>query len=96
MHYVAICLDKPNSAKVRLENRSAHLDYLRTHADAIKSCGPFLADDGETMVGSMLIIEADDRTGVDKLLARDPYQKAGLFDSVEVRGWRWVIGSPVN
>ena len=96
MHYVAICLDKPNSHDLRLAHRAAHLDYLRANAKTIKSCGPFLSDDGDTMVGSLLIIEADDRTGVDVVLARDPYRKADLFDSVEVRGWRWVIGCPIN
>ncbi len=96
MHYVAICLDKPDSKALRLENRSAHLDYLRANTDAIKSCGPFLSDEGDAMVGSMLIIEADDRAGVEKVPARDPYHKAGLFNSVEVRGWRWVIGCPIK
>ena len=96
MHYVAICLDKPNKNEVRLTNRTAHLDYLRTNSKTIKSCGPFLSDDGTTMVGSMLIIEAEDRAGVETVLAQDPYRKAGLFDSIEVRGWRWVIGCPIN
>jgi uncharacterized protein YciI len=96
MHFVAICLDKPNSHELRLAHRAAHLDYLRAHSQTIKSCGPFLADDGAAMVGSMLIIEAEDRAGVDAVLAQDPYRRAGLFGSVEVRGWRWVIGCPIN
>ena len=81
MHYVAICLDKPNSNEVRLANRTAHLDYLRSNSKTIKSCGPFLSDDGLAMVGSMLIIEADDRAVVETVLAQDPYRKAGLFAS---------------
>ena len=96
MYYVAICLDKPNSHDVRLANRVAHLDYLRENAHTIKSCGPFLSEDGKAMTGSMLIIEADDRAGVDEVLARDPYRQAGLFGSVEVRNWRWVVGCPIN
>ncbi|HXY90685.1 MAG TPA: YciI family protein [Xanthobacteraceae bacterium] len=96
MHYVAICLDKPNSQDLRLKNRTAHLDYLRANAKTIKSCGPFLSEDGKDMVGSLLIIEAKDRAGVDGVLAQDPYRKAGLFGSVEVRGWRWVVGCPIN
>src|SRR5690606_15406948 len=59
--YVAICLDKPDSQQLRLGNRAAHLDYLRAHADAIKTCGPFVEDDGTTMVGSLLVIDAPDR-----------------------------------
>jgi uncharacterized protein YciI len=96
MHYVAICLDKPDSHELRLANRIAHLDYLRANSKTIKSCGPFLSDDGDAMVGSMLIIEAENRDGVDTVLAQDPYRKAGLFDSIEVRGWRCVIGCPIN
>jgi uncharacterized protein len=95
MHYVAICLDKPDSHELRLANRIAHLDYLRANSQTIKSCGPFLSDD-DAMVGSMLIIEAENRADVDTVLAQDPYRKVGLFDSVEVRGWRWVIGCPIN
>jgi uncharacterized protein len=96
MHYVAICLDKPNGNELRIANRTAHLDYLRVNSKTIKSCGPFLSDDGTAMVGSMLIMEAEDRAGVETVLAQDPYRKAGLFGSVEVRGWRWVVGCPIN
>lgn len=95
MFYVAICLDKPGSQQVRLTNRAAHLDYLRANASAIKVCGPFIAEDG-TMTGSMLVLEAEDRTAVDSILAKDPYRGAGLFDTIDVRAWRWVVGSPIN
>jgi hypothetical protein len=94
MHYAAICLDKPNSLQIRLANRAAHLDYLRAQAATMKVCGPLLADDGETMIGSLLIIEAPDRKAAEAILAKDPYRKAGLFASSELRPWRWVVGSP--
>lgn len=94
MHFVAICLDKPNSLDVRLANRAAHLDYLRAHSKTIKTCGPLLADDGETMIGSMLILDTPNREAADAILAEDPYKKANLFAKTEVRAWRWVIGTP--
>ena len=94
MHFVAICLDKPNSLDLRLANRAAHLDYLRAHSKTIKTCGPLLADDNETMIGSMLVLDVPDRTAADAILAQDPYKKANLFAKVEVRPWRWVIGTP--
>lgn len=95
MHYVAICRDKPDSLHVRLANRAGHLDFLRANAETIKVCGPLLADDGTTMTGSLLIVDAPDRKTVDAILTRDPYRKAGLFESVEVHPWRWVVGKPV-
>ena len=94
MHFVAICLDKPNSLDLRLANRAAHLDYLRKHASTIRTCGPPLDDDGETMIGSMLILDVPTRQAADAILAEDPYKKANLFAKVEVRPWRWVIGTP--
>lgn len=94
MHFVVICLDKPDALETRLANRAAHLDYLRKNEQSIRTCGPLLADDGETMIGSMLIIDAPNRATVDAILAEDPYKQAKLFSSVEVRPWRWVIGTP--
>jgi uncharacterized protein YciI len=94
--FVAICLDKPDSHELRLQNRAAHLDYLRLNSDAIKTCGPFLSEDNKQMIGSLLVIEADNRRAAETLLARDPYRIADLFQSVEVRPWRWVIGAPVK
>jgi len=94
MLYIAVCYDKPDSHALRLANRGAHLDFLRTNATDIKVCGPILADDNETMIGSMLIVEAPDRAKAEAILARDPYRTAGLFGSIDVRPWRWVIGSP--
>lgn len=96
MLFVAICTDKAGSQETRLCNRAAHLDYLRLNAEYIKSCGPFVTDDGMTMTGSMLIIEAENREAVKAVLARDPYQAAGLFETVDIRPWRWVIGSPLS
>jgi uncharacterized protein YciI len=94
--FVAICIDKPNSQELRLANRAAHLDYLRLNADYIKTCGPFVTDDGTAMNGSMLVIEAKDRKTAESVLARDPYRAAELFQTVDLRAGRWVIGSPIN
>ena len=96
MFFVVICIDKPGSEELRLSNRVAHLDFLRLNSEQIKVCGPFLSEDSTAMNGSLLIIEAENKKAVETLLARDPYQEAKLFQSVDIRPWRWVIGSPVE
>ena len=96
MFFVAICIDKPGSEELRLSNRVAHLDFLRLNSEQIKVCGPFISEDGTVMNGSLLIVEAENKKAVETLLARDPYQEARLFQSVEIRPWRWVIGTPVK
>lgn len=44
------------------------------------------------MCGSLLIMEAESRAEVEAWAAADPYAKAGLFQSVEIRAWKRVIG----
>ncbi len=77
MRFVAICFDKADTQELRLTHCAAHLDYLRANAKTIKSCRPFLADDGVNMVGSMLIVEAKNRAEVDTILEQDPTVRPG-------------------
>ena len=93
MHYVVVCHDKPDSLDLRVATREAHLAYVKaTDLVTFHVGGPFLSDDG-TMIGSMLIVEAESRTKVDAFVAGDPYGKAGLFRSVEIRPWKVTVGA---
>ena len=91
MQFVVYCLDKPDHGAVRQANRQAHLDYAAGYGNQIVAGGPLQSDDGEAMVGSMLIIDVADRTAAEAFCAGDPYAKAGLFQSVEVRRWKKVL-----
>ncbi len=91
MHFVIQCLDKADHAHVRADNRPAHVDYLKAHADKIVAAGPLLSDDGEGMVGSALILAFNDRAEAESWAAADPYAKAGLFQSVDIRPWKKVF-----
>ena len=53
--------------------------------------GPLLSDDGERPLGSLLIMEFDDRSQVQAFAEGDPYAKAGLFESVTIRPFRKVL-----
>ena len=91
MKYVLICEDKKDSLDVRLGNRDKHLAYLGELADRVRLAGPMLSDDGESMVGSMLIIEADSAAEIQAIADADPYALAGLFEKVTIRPFRQVI-----
>ena len=58
MLYALICTDKPGALPVRMANRPAHLDYIKSLGDAVVLAGPFTADDGITLNGSLIVIEA--------------------------------------
>ena len=85
------CLDKDGHTQVRADNREAHVAYLKAQGERIVSAGPLLSDDGGSMVGSLLIIDVADRAGAEAFSAGDPYAKADLFKSVDIRPWKKVI-----
>ncbi|MBD1549454.1 YciI-like protein [Roseibium aggregatum] len=93
MLYALICTDKPHSLQVRLDNRPAHIEFLKDLGDGLKAAGPFLDDDGN-MTGSLVIIEASNRDEALAISQEDPYAKAGLFESVEIRPWNWAVKNP--
>ncbi len=89
MLYVLICEDKPDSEALRKSVRNDHLAYLQDFD--VRYAGPMLADDETTMVGSIIVLEAADRTAADAFAAGDPYGSAGLFANVSIRPFRQVI-----
>jgi Uncharacterized protein conserved in bacteria len=94
MLFAVSCIDKPDHGPVRAENRPAHVAFLKANSASVKAAGPYLSDDGEAMVGSLLIVEAESRAALQALLDQDPYAHAGLFAAVEIRPWKWTIGAP--
>jgi uncharacterized protein YciI len=92
MHFVAICLDKPDSLAKRSENRAAHLAFLNEKSEVVKLAGPFLDSAGQPC-GSMLILDCADEAAARAFLSDDPYAKAGLFASVDLRAYKPVIGA---
>ena len=91
MNFVLYCVDKAGHGHVRTENRPAHVDYLKSNLDRLMLAGPMTSDDGTTMLGSVLIIEAADRAASEAFAAGDPYAKAGLFESVTIKAFKKVL-----
>ena len=95
MLFAFLCKDKPGHLNVRLENRPAHVDHLnRLDAEGkLKLAGPFLDDDGKPM-GSLVVVSAGSLDEAKAIAAADPFAKAGLFESVEVKPFNWVFKNP--
>jgi len=91
MNFALTCIDKAGHGQVRADNRPAHLDYLKANLDRLMLAGPLLADDGVTVQGSLLVIEAADRAAAQAFAAGDPYAKAGLFESVTIKAFKKVL-----
>ena len=89
MHFIINCVDKTDGGlALRMSARPDHQAYLKAHADQVVAAGPTLADDGETMTGSVIIMEFPDRAAAEAFAAGDPYAKAGVFESVTIKAWQ--------
>tara|TARA_R110000803_G_scaffold17676_3_gene47557 strand:- start:1681 stop:1980 length:300 start_codon:yes stop_codon:yes gene_type:complete len=87
------CLDKRDGgAALRAKARPAHLEWAVSLGDVVRMAGPLLADDGETMIGSVFLVQADSLAAAKALSADDPYSKAGVFERVDMHETRWSIG----
>lgn len=93
MLYALICTDKPNSLDLRMQMRPAHLSFLDKLGSNLKAAGPFLSEDDKPN-GSLLIINAESKNEAQAIAAQDPYAIAGLFASVEIKTWKWLIKNP--
>ncbi len=96
MLYALICTDKPGSLALRKANRPEHLAYLESLGDTLMFAGPFTEADGETMNGSLIVVEASTLDAARAIAAGDPFAKAGMFASVDIRPWLWSINNPTR
>ena len=91
MPYAIITRDRTDAGSLRADTRAAHLEYLKQFSEQIIAGGGFLTDAGELDGGGLIIVDTEDRQEAERLAENDPYTKAGLFESVEIRRWRKVF-----
>jgi uncharacterized protein YciI len=85
--FAFMLFDAPGMATRRLEVRPEHKAYLAAVADRIAFAGPLLDDDG-AMTGSLLVIDFADRAAALAWLAAEPFTRAGVYDTSEIRAFR--------
>ncbi|QND43119.1 YciI family protein [Rhizobium leguminosarum bv. viciae] len=95
MLFALLCKDKPGHLNVRMDTRPTHIEHLnKLNAEGtLKIAYPFLDDDGKPC-GSLIIVEAESKEAARALADADPYAKAGLFESVDVKAYNWVFNKP--
>ena len=95
MLFAFLCTDKAGALQVRLDTWPEHVDYLKglNEAGKLAFAGPFLDADGKPN-GSLVVVKAETIEEARTMAANDPYAKAGLFETVEVKAWNWVFNNP--
>ena len=96
MLFAIYCLDKPFSAALRAVTRDEHLAFIAAaEAVHVHVAGPLLNEDGQKMIGSMLIVECDTLENVQAWAANDPYRRVGLFEVADIRPWKGRGVTPI-
>lgn len=91
--HVAICHDHDGEgpARKREEQAGAHFAHIESVLERIAVAGPLRDEDGRT-IGSLIVFRCDSAAEARALLDRDPYAKAGIWKSVEIRPFLAAAG----
>lgn len=92
MLYVIHCLDRPGAQPKRLEHRPAHKAYLKSCGVDIRLSGPLVADDGQTMIGSLFLVEVPGRAAAEAFNRDDPFARAGVWGTVRIDAFQDLTG----
>ncbi len=82
-------LDKADGGAIRKTLHEEHVAYLTENGDSVMVRGPLVTDDGETRNGSVLLLDFPDIKAARAFWAEEPYNRAGLYESVEFYAWRF-------
>ena len=94
MLYALICTDKPDSlAAPQGEPPRASRISREPRRDA-RVCRPLHRGRRRDHERQPVVVEAASLEAARKIAAGDPFAKAGLFASVDIRPWLWTINNP--
>jgi uncharacterized protein YciI len=99
MLWVVHAIDKKDALATRAKfyrDHRVHLDRAEAHEVGVVTAGTLVADDGETPVGSIFVIDAKDRATVDAFIRSDPYCVNPVWGSVQVHGYNKKRGTPIE
>ena len=98
MLFAFLLIDKPDHAALRQRVRPEHKAYLAGVGDQMAFAGPLTHDDGQTMLGSLLVLDFPDREAAHAWLAQEPFTRAGLYASTTIHAfvnlWPQKAGFP--
>ncbi|WP_349631812.1 YciI family protein [Burkholderia pyrrocinia] len=84
MYFVIHCVDREGALERRLANYEAHKAYLAGAKVRSIISGPLVSDDGETMIGSFFLVEAEGKEEVIAFNRNDPFSAAEVWGPVSI------------
>jgi len=99
MLFVIHATDRNDGMPTRAKFYRAHRIHLDKSADYdvdVVTAGTLVADDGETPVGSVFVIDAKDRDTADAFARSDPYHLNNVWERVQIHVYNRKRGTPVQ
>jgi hypothetical protein len=87
VHFIIHAVDRSGALNVRAKHYRAHRIHLDRAGDngvSVITAGTLVAEDGETPVGSLFVLEAPNRPSIDAFTRSDPYRVNGVWEKVDV------------
>ena len=91
MPYAIFSIDKPGTLQLRNDTRLEHREFLAGQMHLLFAAGPLIEDDADNGIGSVTVLDTEDRAGAKEVAESDPYYKVGLYESVIIRRWKQTI-----
>jgi uncharacterized protein len=98
MLFVVHATDKKDAMTTRAKFYRAHrihLDKAEDHAVGVVTAGTLVANDGESPVGSIFVVDAQNRAAVDAFASSDPYHVNGVWERIQIHGYNKKRGTPM-
>jgi hypothetical protein len=91
-----MCWDGPDAAALRLRDLDGHLAHVEKHWRNYVIAGPMREPGGERLIGSLLLVLAEDEAAAWAICRGDPYFTNGQFAEVQVKHFTQSIGLAIG
>ncbi|GAA3936547.1 YciI family protein [Actinomadura viridis] len=92
MEFFCFHRDRPGSLALREELLEEHWSYMDRYAEEMIARGPAFGADGETLAGSVHIVDLPDPAAARAFAFDEPNYQAGAYRDVLLRRWRNTLG----
>jgi len=82
----------PGTADTRRALLAEQKAYVKNFGERVIGYGHFVSDDGRETLGTSFFMQLDDRAAADEFVAKEPLNKAGVYQRVEIHRWSNSFG----
>lgn len=85
-YFTILCYDASNSKSIRMDKLDEHMQHMQHMGRVIEKVAVAspLKDDDANFIGSLVVVQADNKAEAEKLLKDDPYYQAGVWERYDI------------